>query len=109
MKMQQAKNPMHEWFFYLFDSRKDENGYVTCFECGKRMHESFYKYLLTCYSHILDKGINRYKKYKGEEWNVKIVHPDCHNLYTMKPKEAKNQYKLRLKLIEYVKNLENEV
>lgn len=88
---------MHLWFFYLFESRMDEHGYVRCFECGKKMHEDTYKYLLTCYSHILEKS--RFPKWKGEEFNVQIVHPDCHHLYTMNPKKATNQWNLRLKLL----------
>ena len=91
-----VKNPLHQWYMYLFETRMDNLGYVRCFECGKKMSESTYKQLSTCYSHILSK--KKYPKYKGEEWNVKIVHPDCHNLYTIKPSSAENQYKEYLKL-----------
>lgn len=93
-------NEMHLWFQYLFDERKNENGYVRCFECNKLMHENSYKELSTCYSHILPKGIKKYKHLAGEEENVVIVHPSCHNLYENSPKLAKNQYKKRIELIE---------
>jgi hypothetical protein len=88
---------MHLWFAYLFEKRMDENHCVRCFECGKLMHEDTYKDLSTCYSHIL--GKKQYPKFKGEEWNVKIVHPDCHHLYSMKPKEAINQYNEYVELL----------
>jgi hypothetical protein len=74
----------------------DNMGYVKCFECGKRMSEATYKHLSTCYSHILSK--KKYPEYKGAEWNVKIVHPECHHLYTVRPSNAINQYSEYLKL-----------
>lgn len=101
MKQTLPPNPMHIWFFYLFEQRMDENGYVKCFECGKPMHESAYKHTLTCYSHILEKSKHGgYPQFAGKEWNVMIVHPDCHHLYSMRPTKATNQYNLRLKLLE---------
>lgn len=100
--MSYINNPMHQWFAYLFESRMDVNHCVQCFECGKTMQEETYKDLSTCYSHIL--GKKQYPMYKGNPQNVKIVHPDCHTLYTLKPKEAKNQYKEYLKLLKQYKN-----
>jgi hypothetical protein len=91
-------NPLHLWFAYLFDERKDKNGYCKCFECGKNLHENNYKHLSIIYSHLLDKGI--YKQYKGDPDNVVICCPDCHNLFTMKPKKATKQYEAKLKLKE---------
>ena len=82
---------MHEWFMYLFQQRADGHGFVKCFECGRNMHMSTYIGNTVCYSHLLEKA--KYPQYAGDPENVVIVHPDCHNLYTMKPKEAKNQYK----------------
>lgn len=98
---QNSPNPMHLWFLYLFDERKDEDGYVQCFECGKGIHES-QKENTCLYSHILEKS--RFPEYAGKEWNIKIVHQECHDLYTMKPKKAKKQYQLRLELLEKHKN-----
>lgn len=101
MKSEKKKlviNPLHEWFAYLFEQRMDKDGYVKCFECGKKMHQDTYQELSICYSHILSKS--KYPKLKGDENNVKIVHPDCHNLYTMKPEKAKNQFNYFLKLKE---------
>jgi hypothetical protein len=43
-----------------------------------------------CYSHLLEKS--RYPQYAGDPNNVVITHPECHHLYSMKPKEAINQY-----------------
>ena len=88
----------HRWFAYLFDERKDDENYVRCFECGKKMSESTWKELSTCYSHILSK--KTFPEYKGCAWNVKIVHPDCHNLYTISPSKAINQYKEYLELLD---------
>lgn len=87
---------MHQWFKYLFDERKDKDGFVKCFECGRSLHENVYKDITTCYSHILAKSL--YPQHAGNEENIEIVHPDCHNLYTMKPKQAKNQYNKYLEL-----------
>jgi hypothetical protein len=97
-------NIMHEWFVYLFDERKDEQGYVRCFECGKRMHEDTYKHLTTCYSHILPKGVKKYAHLAGDEDNIAIVHPSCHNLYEATPRLAVNQWKKRLELLEKLNN-----
>lgn len=90
-------NLMHRWFIYLFNHRKDKNGFVKCFECGKYMHEDNYKRLSSCYSHILNK--KTYSEYKGEPWNIKIVHPECHQLFELYPEQANKQHKLYLKLI----------
>lgn len=92
---------MHQWFVYLFDQRKDKDGFVKCFECGKKMHEDTYKHLTTCYSHILSK--KTFPKFKGEGWNIEIVHPDCHNLYSMGGIKAVNQIKKYNQLIEKLK------
>lgn len=94
--MNSIDNVLHQWFIYLWEQQMDENGYVNCFECGKPMHEDTYKTLTTCYSHILEKS--KYPEHKGNPENVVIVHPDCHNLYSMKPKKAVNQYNLYLQL-----------
>lgn len=91
-------NFMHTWFKYLWDSREDKWGFIRCFECDKRMYHDNYRELSSCYSHIL--GKKQYPEHAGNPENVVIVDPDCHNLYTMKPKEAKNQYALYLKLKE---------
>lgn len=87
---------MHCWFAYLFEKRMNSEHEVCCFECGKPLHESIYKELSCCYSHILSKNI--YPQFKGEEWNVKICCCDCHNLYTMQPKKAIRQYNEYIKL-----------
>lgn len=81
---------MHQWFIHLFDERKDSDGNVPCFECGKKMHEDTYKEVSVCYSHLLEK--KKYKNFAGDPDNVVIVHPSCHNKYTMTPKKAINQY-----------------
>lgn len=96
--MKQHKNIMHKWYEYLFDSRKNNEGFVNCFECGNKLHEFTYKEISTCYSHILSQ--KRFPELKGQEFNVKIVCPDCHNLYTIKPSNAVNQYNEYLKLKE---------
>jgi len=94
--MSYTNNVMHQWFAHLFEYRMNSNGFVRCFECGKPMHESVYKDMSMCYSHILSK--KKFPQFAGEEWNVKIVHPDCHTLYSMRPKKATNQYNEYLKL-----------
>lgn len=91
-------NEMHEWFKHLFETRADEEGFVKCFECGKRMHISAYKDNTSCYSHLLEKSNPKYRQYKGDPKNVVIVHPDCHALFTLKPTKAVNQYNQMLKL-----------
>lgn len=91
-----TENIMHLWFMHLFDNRKNNRNVVFCFECNKPLHEQHYKDNSTCYSHLLEK--KKYPHLEGLEENVKIVCPDCHNLYTMKPQEAKKQYKEMLNL-----------
>lgn len=68
---------LHQWLFELFDKRKDQDGYVYCYESGVRMHESKYKYNLLIYSHCYPKA--SYPQYAMEEWNVLIVMPEKHN------------------------------
>lgn len=92
------KNDLHKWFTYLFDERKDKNGFVKCFECGKPMHEDTYKNMSICYSHILSK--KKYPDLKGDPANLVIVHPNCHNLYTVSPLKASKQHNLYKILIE---------
>ncbi len=89
---------MHLWFAYLFEQRMNTNGFVQCFECNKPLHESQYKDLSMCYSHILSKKL--FPQFAGEAWNVQICCPDCHTLYSMRPTKATNQYNLYLKLKE---------
>lgn len=83
-------NVMHLWFMHLFDTQKNNRNVVFCFECNKSLDEQTYKDNKICYSHLLEK--KKYPQFAGFEENVKIVCPDCHNLYTMKPQEAKKQY-----------------
>jgi 5-methylcytosine-specific restriction endonuclease McrA len=94
---QNLGNDMHTWFVYLFNQRKNNQGFVKCFECGKSLHEYFYKNLSIVYSHILNK--KKYPKYAGDPENVEIVCPDCHNLYELKPKSAEKQYAKKQELI----------
>jgi 5-methylcytosine-specific restriction endonuclease McrA len=82
---------MHQWFMYLFEQRMDATGYCYCFECGRPMHESQYKDNSCIYSHLIEKS--KYPAYAGDASNLKICCPDCHTLFSMKPKEAVNQYK----------------
>lgn len=91
-------NIMHQWFVHLFDQRKNKLGFVKCFECNKLLHEDSYKDISTIYSHIL--GKKQYPAFAGDPNNIEICCPDCHNLYTMKPKEAIKQYNKYLKLKE---------
>lgn len=101
MKMNYT-NPMHQWFKYLFSVKCNEQGYINCFECGKPLRIDIYGDNTCCYSHILSKA--KYPEYAGEQWNVEIVCPDCHNLYEMKPKQAVNQYKRKQELLEKITN-----
>lgn len=90
MTQQTSPNVMHQWFQYLFDQRKDKDGFIDCFECGTFLHEMNYRDITICYSHLLEKS--KYPQYAGDERNVVITCPDCHNLYTMRPKQAIKQY-----------------
>lgn len=89
---------MHLWFMHLFEERMNSSGWLHCFECGHPMHEDNYKDNSCCYSHILSK--TWYPDFAGDPDNVVIVHPDCHNIYTMRPKKAVNQYNKYLQLKE---------
>jgi hypothetical protein len=89
---------LHNWEFALWDKQKDANNQCFCFESGEVMHESLYKYNLCIYSHILPKGIAKYKKYAMEEWNVKIVKPQYHELFENKSEKAVKQLQLEKEL-----------
>lgn len=91
---------LHQWEFALWDKQKDINNQCFCFESGEVMHESLYKYNLCIYSHILPKGIAKYKKYAMEEWNVKIVKPQYHELFENKSEKAVKQLQLEKELKE---------
>ena len=93
---------MHRWFIYLFNFRKNNKGFVKCYECEKWMHEDNYKMLSSCYSHILNK--TNYKQYAGKPWNLKITHPECHQLFELFPQKAIKQHSLYLELLEKHKN-----
>lgn len=83
---------MHEWFRYLFTTRMNVFGYVYCGECGKPLSKDKYMDNSCIYSHLIEKS--KYPMFAGNQDNILIVCPDCHNLYTMSPKLAKTQYKL---------------
>jgi 5-methylcytosine-specific restriction endonuclease McrA len=97
-KTNSTKNVMHQWFIYLFEERMDNRGYVKCFECGKPLHESYYKETSTCYSHLLSK--KKYPQYKGDPDNLVICCPDCHHLFGMHPSRATNQWNAQQLLIQ---------
>jgi 5-methylcytosine-specific restriction endonuclease McrA len=84
------KEDLHKWFMYLYEQRADSHGFVKCFECGRNMHMSTYIGNTMCYSHLVEKS--RYPQFAGDPDNVKIVHPQCHHLYSMEPKKAVHQY-----------------
>lgn len=87
---------------YLFDVQMDTRGYVKCFECEKLLHESIYKENMACYSHLLEKA--KYPQYAGDVQNVVIVCPDCHTLYTLRPRKATKQYE-RFLILKQIYNL----
>lgn len=70
---------MHEWFLRVWDKTEDADGYCYCFETGAKMHRSNYRNNSCCYHHILEKGNEKYEKYKMEEWNLVIVLPEVHS------------------------------
>lgn len=69
---------LHEWFLKIWDKTEDARGYCYCYETGTAMHRSVYRTNTCCYHHPLEKGIEKYKKYSMEEWNILIVLPDIH-------------------------------
>ena len=95
---------MHSWFLSLFKKRMDRDGNIKCFECGETMSANSYSANPMCYSHILPKA--KYRDYAMKEWNVVIVHPDCHNLYEMRPSKAINQHNLKKELLLKLSNEE---
>ncbi len=60
----------------LFDKIWSERPHY-CFETGAYLGEEC---LTTMMHHCLYKGIDKYKIYALEEWNIVIIHPDVHNL-----------------------------
>ena len=72
---------LHQWFLELWDKRKqkDELGYfVKCYETGKKLYESYYKFNTCCYHHLIEKSTH--PEYEFEEENLVIIHPDIHTL-----------------------------
>lgn len=57
------------------------------------------------YSHLLNK--KQFKEYAFKDWNLKIVCPECHSLYTLYPKKAVNQFAKYEELLE--KHYNNEL
>lgn len=70
---------MHEWFLQVWDKTEDADGYCYCFETRTKMHRNQYRNNSCCYHHVLEKGSEKYEKYKLEEWNLAIILPDVHN------------------------------
>ena len=70
---------MKTLFLQIWDKTEDFEGYCYCFETGKKMHRSLYRNNSCCYHHVLEKGREKYRKYKMEEWNIVIVLPEVHN------------------------------
>jgi len=93
----EEREELHKWFFSLWDERSDNEGVVICFETGKRLKPEYYKYKLTCYSHILPKS--KYPQYRMNKENVVIVHPDSHEQYEVYPEKTPNQNNLKKLLI----------
>jgi len=72
---------LHQWFLELWDKRKqkDELGYfVKCYETGKKLYESYYKFNTCCYHHLIEKSTH--PEYEFDEENLVIIHPDIHTL-----------------------------
>ena len=70
---------MKTLFLQIWDKTEDFEGYCYCFETGKKMHLSLYRNNACWYHHVLEKGREKYRKYKMEEWNIVIVLPEVHN------------------------------
>lgn len=90
----EARKERNEWLLKLWDSQ-EVDGYIICFECGGKIPRSL-RTNSCCYSHILDKF--SYPELALEEFNVKIVHPECHDQFEKNPVMARKQYELSEKL-----------
>jgi 5-methylcytosine-specific restriction endonuclease McrA len=99
-KAEQTKK-LHEWFLEVWKEREefDSNGrgYVTCFETGKKLYSDYYMSNSCCYSHLIPKS--KRPDLAMEDFNLKIVHPDCHAQYETFPEKAPKQYALRQELL----------
>lgn len=87
----------HRFFLELWDKR-EVNGYVICFETGKKLKRELYRKNMCCYSHILPKS--KYPQYEFLEENVVIVHPDAHSQYERDCNKAPNQCMKKKELLE---------
>lgn len=73
------KEKMIKLFVEILNERKDENGWLYCFETGVKIPKRYYDTTLI-YHHLLEKGIEKYKKYKFEKWNIYTILPEVHTL-----------------------------
>lgn len=87
---------LHKWFLKIFDKRKDENGFVYCYETGKPMHEDVYKMDSCIYSHCYPKST--FPQYALEDWNILLVLPDVHIQWETNREKTP-------KMLEYYKNI----
>jgi hypothetical protein len=96
----------HELFLEIWDER-ETNGYVTCFETGKKLKREIYRMNSACYSHILPKS--KYPEYDLVKMNIEIVHPDAHGNYENNCEKAPNQCNRKKELLamHYLGNLKD--
>jgi len=94
---------LHSWFLEVWDAKeKLNNGFIYCQECGGRLKREIYRENICCYSHILPKS--KYKNLAMMDWNIFIVHPDCHALYENGSEKAIRQRAYKEHLLSILEN-----
>jgi hypothetical protein len=106
-KIKINKKELHNFFITLWDKRCNHNEFgeefVKCYESGKILSSSKYKYLTTIYHHVLPK--EKYPELAFEEENIVIIDPVIHEQTHLDIKKTPKIFQKKIDLLKKFGNI----